>query len=148
MYSLVMYNISPIQQGIQAYHATIEAVNSFGNSNTINEEQFKNWAQNWKTVIILNGGTSKDIELHHDILWKNKVRHNYFREPDLNNAMSAISFIVDERVFNKEKYPNFIPTNGLITNDIFQPGYNEWLEFMGGEKNVFLREFLQKFKLA
>lgn len=156
MYSLVMYNLSPIQQGIQAYHATIEAVNNFGNPNTINEEQFKDWAQNHKTVIILNGGTSSTMNNHHQILWSEQIGHNYFNEPDLNNSMSAISFIVDERVFNKEKYPyRFLggtkeEGNGIISSLVYMPPESEesYIKRLGGKKNVFLREFLSQFKLA
>jgi hypothetical protein len=150
MYSLVMYNLSPIQQGIQAYHATIEATQRFNNSNSISKENFDNWAKNWKTVIILNGGTSKTMEEHFEKLWENKIGVSYFREPDLNNSMSAISFIVDERVFNKEKYPDFYHPNGLLSKEQQKQTilYKEYLENIGGEKNAFLREFLSQFRLA
>ena len=52
MYGLVPYNISPIQQGIQFGHAVVE----YGLDN--NGEEYQNWAKNWKTFIILNGGTT------------------------------------------------------------------------------------------
>ena len=150
MYSLVMYNLSPIQQGIQAYHATIEATQRFNNSNSISKENFDNWVKNWKTVIILNGGTSKTMDYHVETLLQNKIGFSYFREPDLNSSLSAISFIVDERVFNKEKYPDFTHLN-LLTYPIqvkATPDYKAWLENIGGEKNAFLREFLSQFRLA
>lgn len=30
-----------------------------------------------------------------------------FREPDCNNTLTAICFLVDEKIWNKEKYLNF-----------------------------------------
>lgn len=149
MYSLVMYNLSPIQKGIQAYHATIEATRNFGNSNSIAPKKFIKWADKFKTVIILDGGTSSDIERHMDNLWNNKIRLSYFRERDLNNSMSAISFIVDERVFDKKKYPDFgevFKYEGDIDGQ--SEDYLSWVNIIGGEKNVFLRDFLEQFDLA
>ena len=148
MYSIVMYNLSPIQKGIQAYHATIEATNNFGNKNSIDEKLFKDWAKNWKTVILLDGGSSSDIGNIFDILWEMGIGISYFREPDLNNSMSAVSFIVDERVFNTEKYPDYdewlikqYQTNNEVSS------YKDWINIIG-EKNLKLRTFLKTFKLS
>ncbi len=160
MYSLVLYNISPIQQGIQAYHATIEATQNFNEKHTMYEDEFNNWAKNWKTVIILNGGTTTTMTEHYKTLVDNDIQCNKFHEPDLNNSLTAISFIVDERVFNKEKYPDYIDHDleykrkcgiiGLSMNDIHNQDfkYKLWLKSIGGEQNTFLRTFLSKFKLA
>ena len=43
-----------------------------------------------------------------DSLLENDVQFAYFQEPDLNDALTALCFIVDERVFNKEDYPDFV----------------------------------------
>lgn len=135
-----MYNLSPIQQGIQSMHSIVETVNEVKNPNSINYELFKEWAKNWKTVIILNGGSSLSVEEYLYTLRKRKIGVTYFREPDLNDAISAISFIVDERVFNKTKYPDF----GVD----LEVGYHEWVTNIGGSNNEFLREWLPQFKLA
>ena len=66
MYGLVPYNISPIQQGIQFGHAVVD----YGQlAKTLSTEhpniisQYDDWANNWKTFIILNGGTTnKSLE--------------------------------------------------------------------------------------
>ena len=47
MYCLVLYNLSPIQQGIQAAHAIVEYANAFHNS-----IEYQKWAQVNKTIII------------------------------------------------------------------------------------------------
>ena len=183
MYGLVPYNISPIQQAIQFGHAVVEYGQKFKNDNTYND-----WADNWKTFIILNGGISNHsqnryhqtddnfigtMESNLITLKQNDIETDTFYEPDLNDMLSAIVFIVDERVFNKKNYPDFedwiIENYGdlLISNSgnyksSYQAAksmrlskseedkkvYQIWVEFVGGEKNVFLRDFLKNFRLA
>ena len=55
MYFLVLYNISPIQQAIQAGHAQNEYALKYWK-----DKEFQDWAKRCKTWIILNGGTSND----------------------------------------------------------------------------------------
>ena len=186
MYGFVPYNISEIQKGIQFGHAVVEyALENF------NVGQYLDWAKYWKTFIILNGGTSNHSmnRYHHDeneyqgtmedtleVLMLNEVNLATFYEPDLNDMLSAIVFIIDERVFNRKDYPDFgdwvitnhfsyLQDNMMNSNKIermrkdgyFLNGsdkekklYSDWVDFVGGEKNVFLRDFLNpnKVKLA
>ena len=187
MYGLVPYNISPIQQAIQFGHAVVEygqKMKYLGEHNQSLNTQYNDWADNWKTFIILNGGTSNhSINRYHQtdepfvgsmesnlvLLEQNNVEINTFYEPDLNDMLSAIVFIVDERVFNRKKYPDFedwiienygdlIIGNGKeypITRRIKESNskedqkvYQSWVKIIGGEKNVFLRDFLKNFRLA
>ena len=55
LYFFVPYNISPIQQAIQAGHAALEYAFKYGNT-----EEFIDFVTNHKTWIILNGGTTND----------------------------------------------------------------------------------------
>lgn len=154
MYFLLMYNLSSIQRGIQAGHAAIEYQLKFGDT-----ELYKKWATEDKTFILLNGGTSNDgliglygkepeigsMQQHVIDLKENKIDFVVFREPDANNALTAIAFIVDERVFNKELYPDFEEND---PND-FLIEYSNWLDTIGNNaQNLFLREFLKNKKLA
>jgi len=190
MYGLVPYNISPIQQAIQFGHAVVEygqKMKYLGEHNQSLNTQYNDWADNWKTFIILNGGTSNhSINRYHSTdepfvgsmesnlitLEQNNVEVATFYEPDLNDMLSAIVFVVDERVFNRKKYPDFgdwvIDNYGdlLITDDPYetrksiinklrestnkedQKVYKTWVNFVGGEKNVFLIDFLRNFRLA
>lgn len=179
MYFFVPYNISPIQQAIQAGHASLEYVLRYGLT-----DELTNFLSNWKTWIILNGGTTNDEVDFDDIpkgtlnqigdsLDKNDIKFSYFREPDLNHSLTALCFIVDERVFNKKDYPDFInylieskkevaQLNGLYNYEDFKlkimgkeelieqfPDYYKyWVRSIGGIKNVFLRELLKDKKLA
>ncbi len=103
MYCLVLYNISPIQQGIQAAHAIAEY------SLIWPTPTYKEWAEDHKTIIILNGGTSTSpsnankfycvgigsMETHLKTLMDLQYDCAPFYEPDLNYALTAIAFAVD-----------------------------------------------------
>lgn len=151
MYGLVPYNISPIQQGIQFGHAVVEYSNVH-----FNDEDYQKWAKQDKTFIILNGGTTNsDLESlgtlnkHLQSLFDNKIKFEFFQEPDLGNQLTAIVFLVDERVFNKTKYPDFEPSRyAKYSTWKYRKEFNGWSKKIGGQKNVFLREFLKNFKLA
>ena len=188
MYGLTPYNISPIQQGIQFGHAVVEygqKMKYLGEHNQSLNIQYNDWADNWKTFIILNGGTSNhsvnrysdtedffgSMENNLKLLEDNGVEVGTFYEPDLNDMLSGIVFIVDERIFNKKDYPDFsdwlmsskyselirtFDTDVNIiaeyiknsTNKEDQKAYKEWVNLVGGDKNVFLRDFLKNFRLA
>lgn len=153
MYGLVPYNISPIQQGIQFGHAVVEYGLKYGKT-----EEYKKWAKKDKTFIILNGGTTNtntvaSMQGHLLALCAMNVPHARFHEPDLNDALTGIVFLVDERVFNKKKYPDYDPD---FMVDYLEDGadytkndsFKKYLKSIGGKKNHELREFLKQFKLA
>jgi hypothetical protein len=182
MYGLVPYNISSIQSAIQYGHAVQEYNNLMIDKNSnmksfifdlslidSNRIGFDKWRKHNKTFIILNGGTTNEsvdemwygsMQKYRDILFQNNILFGEFYEPDLNHTLTAIVFLVDERVFNKDRYPNFEketlpysknrPSEKKLKeleekNDI---NYGKWVQKIGGPKNAFLREFLSKFKLA
>jgi hypothetical protein len=183
MYFFVPYNISPIQQGIQAGHALGEYALKYGRFNPVHIVW--NYLEHWKTWIILNGGTtnsSRDFTMISvgslnqiaDELVDNEIEMAYFSEPDLNDALTAVAVICDERVFNKKDYLDFAdwmfdvkmyksaadamaPENKIFIRrmDIetleshFPEYFAEWKEkVIGGDKNLFLRELIRDMKLA
>lgn len=157
MYGIVPYNLSPIQQGIQFGHAVVE----YGLENSLSMA-YLDWAKYDKTFIILNGGTTNDkfkdgeylgsLNNHRLSLINAGIKIADFEEPDLNDALTAVVFLVDERVFNKKKYPDYEGTcyeDGTPT----PTAYYEWkMKFADTEKEadqiVFLRDFLKPLKLA
>jgi hypothetical protein len=173
LYFFVPYNISPIQQAIQAGHAALEYAFEHGKSNAYVEFMLYD-----KTWIILNGGTTNKkrdltgkvfgtLNQIGDELLTNKIRFSYFEEPDLNDALTAICFLADERVWDYETYPDIdVYLKNQIGNSLwlqlFRDGpwnyadclgtqvdlFLEWEKIMGGPKNVFLRELLKGKKLA
>ena len=153
MYGLVPYNLSPIQQGIQFGHAVVEYQQNAKAIPNV-EAIYDKWAQMDKTFIILNGGTTSEnperlgtLQTNAKLIEDNGVLTGRFYEYDLNDTLTAVVFLVDERVYNRELYPDFV-TNGFYTSDENEKQYNEWLEKIGGKTNEFLRSFLPMFKLA
>jgi len=180
-YFFVPYNISEMQRGIQGIHAAFRYGRKFAE-----DETFKNFVDNCETVIMLNGGTTNDerdfegfvagtLNQIGDHLNENGIPFTYFIEPDLNHALTALCFIVDERVFNKKDYPDFVnwltdikmyshaSDEALKNNpelwvklrlypdlqqEMFPEYYKEWVRFIGGLKNLFLRQLIEDKKLA
>jgi hypothetical protein len=179
MYFFVPYNISPIQQAIQAGHSALEYADKY-----CSDEQFIKFVREHKTWVILDGGTTNErrdfkgvvmgsLNQIADDLLTNDIQFAYFQEPDLNDALTAICFIADERVFNRKDYPEFVdyilnvkmyPEAKKTTSaqnivmlkmqtpehlqEMFPEYYKEWVRFLGGVKNVFLRELIKDKKLA
>lgn len=115
MYGLVPYNLSPIQKGIQFGHAVVEYMRDCYKSEypgVLNP--CEKWADNDKTFIILNGGTTNNtsgklgtLNKHVHWLLDNDFICSHFSEPDLGDQLTAVVFLVDERVYDRVKYPDF-----------------------------------------
>lgn len=179
MYFFTIYQLTGMQAGIQSGHAALEYARMYGDT-----DLFKEFVNEHKTWVILNGGTTNDerdfegipegtLNQIGDKLNENDIEFSFFREPDLNNALTALCFICDERVFNRKDYPDFIdyifdvkmypdarksaPEQNYIIlktqnnekqQELFPEYYKEWVRFVGGVKNVFLRELIKDKKLA
>ena len=179
MYFFVPYNISPIQQGIQAGHALGRYALKYGRWDPMHVVW--DYLERWETFMVLNGGTTNSnrdftmisagsLNQIADDLVENEIEMAYMIEPDLNDALSAVAFICDERVFNKELYPEFwdfmsdqtepedAPTKvrlEVMTTpvedwpELYGQQYINWKEdIIGGDQNFFLRELLRDKKRA
>ena len=109
MYGLVTYNISPIQQAIQYGHAVVEYANDHFSDN-----DYQEWARKDKTFIILNGGTTNinpnkpgTLNKHLESLIANDIKVAKFWEEDLGDQLTAVVFLVDDRVWDKETWPDY-----------------------------------------
>lgn len=154
MYGLVAYQLSgTIHAGIQFGHAVVEYQQNSRNVPPF-EAIYNKWATKDKTFIILNGGTTCEnaerlggIQQNAMLLQQNGVIISKFYEPDLNDTLTAVAFLVDERVYNRTLYPDF-SINEFSSEEENEKNYKEWLENIGGKTNEFLRLFLPTFKLA
>jgi len=68
-----------------------------------------------------------------------------FHEPDLGDQLTAVVFLVDERVWDKEKYPSY---DEAFTHGPSEKNYYKELFGEDYEKVVEMREFLSRYKLA
>lgn len=163
MYFLVPYNISPIQQAIQAGHAALEYAHKYKD-----DPEYIDFIENWKTWIILNGGTTNSNrelgtgisvgtlnQALDNIIEQDNIKFSIFNEPDLNDALTAVCLVVDERVFNREEYPDFSDWSRNNPDiEYYNWGYEESLtayrdEFpMITEEIMFLKELLNTKRLA
>jgi len=149
MYGLVPYQLSGIQKGIQFGHAVVRY--SLKNNN----QRYRNWAKHWETFIILNGGTTNNnlkksgtLNIYASTLKELGIKTAEMYEPDLGDQLTAVVFILDERVFNKEKYPDYAEWSKDKLVGQSRIWRKQWLKLIGGEKNEKIRAFISKFKLA
>lgn len=183
MYGLTNYQLTGIQKGIQFLHGVVEYSQTVNRVGGISLDIYNDWANNHKTVILLNGGTTNSKVLedgkysgtlnnHKTKLDELGVFNTTFTEPDLGDQLTAVVFILDERIFNRKKYPDFkdwlienyskyfkkdmkfLSSNAILemmknsesTKDV--KVYKKWMNLIGGEKNHQIREFIKNFKLA
>ena len=154
MYGLVNYQLSPIQMGIQFGHAVVEYANKY-----FKTPEYQEWATRDKTFIILNGGTTNTfverigtLNQHTFALAANGIRVETFFEPDLGDQLTAVVFLVDDRVWDRELWPDY---TGPTYEDGTPHEETEWewkMQFSECEKEadkiLFLRNFLPRFRLA
>lgn len=152
MYSMVLRQLNPIQKGVQTTHGVVEYANKYGS-----DEEYRQWAETDKTLIMLDGGTYQDMVSISDSLKKLGIKFGEFQEPDLNYLTTAITFLADERVWNREQYPSWehlAQCSFTIAGDMQAPdpndyiSHDDWVEMMGGEANVKLRELIFSKKLS
>ena len=167
MYGLVPYNISPIQQAIQFGHGVVE----YGLYH--NDDVYDTWARHDKTFVILNGGTTNKamnrrgpftgvlgtLNQHVDSIKDLGIKASCFYEPDLGDQLTAVVFLLDERIWDYEKYPPFkeelelgtFPINSSGTTVTYTLSEAEYYEEMWGwdwKKILEKRKFISQFKLA
>lgn len=91
MYFLVHRSLSGICQGIQAGHAALEYAHAHKD-----DPRYIDFVENHKTFIVLNGGSDKELAEHKIILERLGIQFASFNEPDLNDCLTAIAFLMDE----------------------------------------------------
>lgn len=123
--------LSSIQNGIQSAHCLAEIYNTYITDEGTDDALFKyvtDWAENHKTIIVLNGGTGDDLRKLQVFFEDNANTFpwSYFHEPSLDNTKTCVGIILPEyiyetvtRVLNKTVSLASIALQGSIILDQF-----------------------------
>ena len=119
LYCLVNRSLSPIQKGIQAAHAIAEL-----SLNNLARKDYKKWAKKYKTIVILDGGSSRsqpsnlgDLEKYCDFLFKNGIIYEPFWEENLDSCLTAVAFILPEEFYMDYSEIDCYPDFGIEEED-------------------------------
>jgi hypothetical protein len=138
MYCLALRHLSSINKGIQNCHSCLEYANKYHDT-----PEYQKYIKTDKTMIMLDGGTLPDLV---DIAYQLDdafINFAAFQEPDLGDIVTSIVFIADERVWDRNyDYENF------CHSDEENSCYEEWVESIGGLKNLELRNILAGKRLS
>ena len=143
MYGFAIYQLTGIQAGLQFLHATDEYSIKYDK-----DIEYHDWLKNYKTVILLDGGSTNDSTMSPGTMQQfltelrlAKIKHTFFREPDLNDSVTAIAFLVNELAFDRDKYPEPEKLGPLNPPELLK-ARNDWEKLLG-KQNVFMRNFLK-----
>lgn len=106
-YTFTNFMLSPIQQGIQSGHASMELVNKYMvHKGWIDgmAEQVADWIENHKRIICLNGGNAdgiRDIKGFLDVPENSfPVAGFYEDQQSLDGALTSVAVILPARIFD------------------------------------------------
>jgi hypothetical protein len=147
MYALNIFQLKGIQQGIQAQHAISRYEYKYRENPEV-REAYDTWIQWSETTVILNAGTTITLKNILQQLIENGIPYATFQESTLDNIITSVAVLADERVWDKIKYPDpqVVMSNpdfvGGFTADSIVRDEKGFEEILGGKKNVFLRQLL------
>lgn len=99
MYCLVLKQLSSIDKGIQCAHACTEYTNLYQDT-----DEFQEFIKESKTLIMLNGGNYNDMMGIKKILEGRNINYSIFYEEDLNNLITSICFLAEDKIWDKNNY--------------------------------------------
>ena len=166
MFGVAPFQLGPLHAGIQFQHAATMYERKF------HTPLYEDWADNWMTSIVKNGGstnTSTDPERRgsvnkfYDQCVELGIDAVYFTEITMGDQITCVALIADERTWDLDTWPNIDltlwgakdpfdylnPDFSLPRISAMDPqeAYNQWVELVGGRKNVFLRQVLRPMPL-
>ena len=150
MYCLAERHLSPVQKAIQSAHAIVEFI---GHTTPADEhaKALAQWMDIDKTIIILDGGNDDEMTNNMVILQDAGISFAEFREPDMGGFRTAICFLADERVFDKnttgrsyEDYKWMAQQNPEVP----WLDYSHWFDMVGGSKGEILKNIIFSKRLA
>jgi hypothetical protein len=115
LYTLINMYFSSIQQGIQSAHVVGNLL-----AGKLENQAVKSWATIDKTMVVLNGGMTKDIlEAHGKLETVNQEKYpvGVFHEDwDACNSLMSIGIVLPEEVYASLKQPDgsYISPAGIV----------------------------------
>lgn len=113
MCSIALRHLSGIQKSIQACHAIVDYSLKFGDT-----PEYQRWAKKDKTLYVLEAHTDGQLDEAYEELKKLKVPVEKFKEPDMGNVTTAITFLIDATVWDTKKFPDGKTPNDLAIRRI------------------------------
>jgi hypothetical protein len=131
-YTFTLYQLSPIQQGIQAGHAAVElGMRAYKRQMQLRDgtwfSQYYEWATQWKTMVLLNGGDLSELCELRNFLGGGQVYPTAaFHESleSLDGILTSVAIILPERIFKtaeavRKKQPG-------IPKYLYPETFTEW----------------------
>lgn len=106
LYTFVNYYLSSMQQGIQTGHLAVDLVRKYakleGQTTPAKVEMVKEWADNHKTFIVLNGGNADGIKSAAITAGESGYPYAAFHEDfrSLDGMMTCAGVVVPDHIFN------------------------------------------------
>ncbi len=104
-YGFGNYYLSSLQQGLQAAHTVAELFTKY-QTDSVQKSVLYNWADEHKTMVLLNGGNSLDLinlKSHFEYLQELGMHlpFSYFKEDEqsLNNAVTYVGIVVPGKYY-------------------------------------------------
>lgn len=103
-YFFCNYYLSSIQQGIQSAHCVADMFVRY-QMRSAQKKRLYDWAENHKTMVVLNGGNSKDLDAIYTQLVGSAEQERYpyarFKEDkqSLNSATTCIGIVLPEKIY-------------------------------------------------
>lgn len=97
-YTFTLFQLSPIQQGIQAGHAAVELVTHRKDNKLVQD-----WAKKYKTMICLNGGDVAKLSEWINFFKDKRNRYPWIKfeesEASLAGIVTSVAIILPESIF-------------------------------------------------
>ena len=137
-YGFGNYYLSSLQQGLQAAHAAVDLAMKCSSRRCDDDtwNQYVDWAENHKTMVLLNGGNSADLQELFDFLncEENPYPFVKFHEDDisLNGALTYVGAVLPPKIYDSaariracRDHEYVIEKNELQIKDL-KSGFDNW----------------------
>jgi hypothetical protein len=132
-YGFGNYYLSSLQQGLQSAHVVGELFTTY-NRLTEKYSQVHDWAQNHKTMVLLNGGNSKDLAELFDFFNQENNPYAFAKfhedEQSLNGALTYVGIVLPSKIYdasaNMRLFTHFYnPVTEELRLDLKPEGFTE-----------------------